>query len=146
MMFACAAIGQDIGSSQVNPSPKLIASTEVYIGPAVGFLRGNVDVDNTIQNTRKMRTGFSVGVGFSHRFSRNLNLNIKLLYENKGGISELSGTYYDSVSQSLRQGTAEFSYRFNYYSLRILVDFTPLHSERLRVGCGPFVSCLQKQT
>lgn len=149
--FVAAFLSVQCLLAQNTPDPstltrkRFFSKIELVGGPSLSFLRGNTSVDNTFENSRKFRNGFSVGVGFSHTLKGRLELNLKFLFEEKGGISETIGTYYDSVSQSLKQGKVESNYRYDYYSLPILIDYKFGSRRQFRIGFGPFVSYLQKQ-
>lgn len=147
LAFSCVSISKAQQAPDVSGTTRkqLLSRVEIIGGPNFSFLRGNTSVDNTFENTRKIRNGISIGVGFYHRLNRSLDLNVKILYEQKGGISETVGAYYDTTSQSLKQGTVQSNYRYDYYSMPILLDYRFGKRQQFSVGVGPFASYLQKQ-
>lgn len=124
---------------------KFFSEIEFYAGPGIGYLRGSAAVSNN-SNKRKIKIGHSYGIGLVHKIGKKLHLNNKLLFERKGGVSEVTGTYFDQTTQTYNRGKSLHDYTFNYYTLSVAITRAFDEKNRFRVGAGPYVSYLGKQT
>jgi hypothetical protein len=127
-------------------SKKLFSEIEIYVGPGIGFLRGNASVDNSEFNKRKVKITYAYGIGLNHNINDRLSLNNKLFFERKGGVSELTGTYFDESTKTYKKGISEHDYSFNYYTLDISAAYKLGKRKKLSIGCGPYLSYLKKHT
>lgn len=125
---------------------KLFSEVEFYAGPGIGLLRGNTSVDNSDLNRRKVKISYAYGMGLNHNINDRFTLNNKLFFERKGGVSEITGTYFDETTQTYKTGRSEQDYSFHYYTLGISPTYTFGKKKRFRIGCGPYLSYLKKQT
>lgn len=97
---------------------KFIKQIQFFVGPNISNFWGNNSIQNQVINVQHC-----VGLGISHRVSKSLDLQAKLLWELKGSKMELQTTFYDQNNQPLTSsfiiGTRlEYltgSFIFNYY-------------------------------
>jgi hypothetical protein len=120
------------------------ANVTIHTGPMVSWLRGNTSVDNTNQNKKKIKLGYTIGLLYDKPLNQKLGFSTGLLFERKGGISLTDATYYDEVDQVTKQGVIEFEYRYDYFTLPIFLTYE-IDRGNLSFGGGGFVGYLNKQ-
>lgn len=107
-LFLCLSIlvGVDVFSQEVNtvqlPKPKrFIDKVEFVVGAGLCFNHGNMFVENYrgefangnyVENKRLTKIGYSIGLGVYHPVNDRIDINIRLLWEQKGYRSELNTT------------------------------------------------------
>lgn len=129
------------------PEPKrLIDGVEIFGGPSLSFLRGNLEVDNNNQNERKIKIGYSLGVGLSNKLGKSFEIMLGLVFEKKGGQSHSTTTYFDEQDQTFKQGTIEFNYDYKYLTIPIQVYYLFGKQDQFSCGIDPYISHLNKQT
>ena len=133
-----SALGQIVGA---------IKETEIQIlaGPSISFLRGNLEVDNNFQNERKPKYGYSIGIGFNRRLIKDFSISYGLIFEKKGGVSHSVTTYFDQVDQSLKQGTIEYEYNYEYFTIPVQIFHRIGKTNKFSFGIGPYLSYLKRQ-
>ncbi len=121
--------------------------TEIQIlaGPSISFLRGNLEVDNNFENERKPKYGYSIGIGFNRRLIKDFSLSYGLIFEKKGGVSHSVTTYFDQVYQSLKQGTIEYVYNYEYFTIPVQIFHRIGKTNKFSFGIGPYLSYLKRQ-
>lgn len=134
-----------LGMTKNTGSRHFFSKTELLAGPAISFLRGNVGVETTTLVTRKLKIGYTFGLGLVHTVDDRYDISAQFLFERKGGVSESITIYFDEATQSLKQGKVNTDYSYDYYTLPIFADCKFGQKRRLNIGFGPFASYLQKQ-
>ncbi len=132
--------------AQVLPPKKIISKIELLAGPSLSFLRGSPYVDNTDINTRSLKNGYTLGLMFTNCLKRNFSLTGAVLYEKKGSISTFTSTYFDEVSQSMKEGKVENDYTYDYISIPLIMEYSIGKRNSLKFGAGIFTGYLLKQT
>lgn len=118
---------------------KFFSELELFVGPAASTLRG-WDLDDHFID-RKIKIGYTFGLGVSHYFNRKVKITGKLFFERKGVVAEVTGLYFDEETQTLKEGKANDDYNFNYYTFSILPCYVV---RKLELGVGPYVGYLNK--
>ncbi len=126
-------------------SNHFFSKIELMAGPSISFLRGNAGVETTTLVKRKIKTGYTYGLGLVHKVDERYNIEVQFLFERKGGTSESITMYFDSSTQSLKQGKTTSEYSYDYFTLPIFVDYNFGRKRRFNIGLGLFTSYLQKQ-
>jgi hypothetical protein len=144
------------GLTQLSPSEefnsKLVSDDkrktefQIFAGPSVSFLRGNLEVDNTEQNERDPKYGYSLGFAFSTELKGRVSITYGLMFEKKGSISNATVTYFDELDQTFKQGLVEYDYEYDYFTFPIQLFYQIGSTEKLYAGFGPYLSYLKKQT
>src|SRR5260221_9825148 len=104
-----------------NLSPKrFIDKVEFVVGPSLCFNYGNRFIDNykdaNTQNKRLLNTGYCIGLGIYHPVRKWLDVNVRLMVEQKGTNSELTTRPADPGAGNLVQ-TITYKYTYNYLTL-----------------------------
>jgi len=86
--------GQDKLGFQKLPHGKFIDKVELIVGPSVCLNHGNMFIDNynenDVRNKRLAKIGYSIGVGAYHPVNHWLDINARVLWEQKGSKAELA--------------------------------------------------------
>lgn len=130
-----------------NYYPKqLISSVELMAGPAISFLRGAPYVDNNEITSRSLKYGYTFGISIVNPLRENFDLTVIFVFEKKGSISTFNSTYFDPVSQSMKSGTVENDYEYNYLTMPLMLGYNIGKRKKLNLGIGLFTSYLIKQS
>lgn len=135
---ACAQMLMSSNSSDRKYQFELLAA------PSFCALRGNLGVDNSEQNTREIKIGYSVGVGVSRQMTKKFGVGALLLYERKGGKSSQVALYFDPSTQTFTNVSVLYDFRYDYITLPIMFNYYP--RSKFGVSTGAFISWLNKQT
>lgn len=138
--------GQSAEYLELSERKGLIYELEAFGGPTLSFLRGNLEVDNNTQNKRKIKIGYSLGVGLTNKLGKSFEIMLGLVFEKKGGKSHSTTTYFDELDQTFKQGTIEFNYDYKYFTIPIQVYYLFGKQDQFSCGLGPYISHLNKQT
>ncbi len=140
------------GWTQLSPSEKFNSKLvsddkrktefQIFAGPSVSFLRGNLEVDNTEQNERDPKYGYSLGFAFSTELKGRVNITYGLMFEKKGSISNATVTYFD---QTFKLGLVEYDYEYDYFTFPLQLYYTLSKSNKFSLGIGPYFGFLKKQ-
>lgn len=92
---------------------KFINKIEVFAGPSLNFNYGNKFIENyedeSVENMRKTKVGYVFGVGAYHPLKDWLDLNLRIIYEQKGTNSQMN-------THDLKIDT---NYKYQYLTLTI---------------------------
>ena len=119
------AIAQKIETDleKYTPKPKrFIDKVEVFAGPSLSFNYGNKLVDNysdLIENKRLMKVGYSYGIGVYHPVKGRLDINARVLFEQKGTKSQLNS--YSYASRSIINSEYSYDYLTFYLAPTFLI-------------------------
>ena len=119
---------------------------QIFAGPSISFLRGNLEVDNTNQNERDPKFGYSIGFKLVTEIRKKLSISYGLMFEKKGSISNATVTYFDETDQTFKQGLVEYDFEYDYFTIPTQLYYSIGSTQRISAGIGPFISYLKKQT
>lgn len=133
------------------PEPKrFISKVEIFAGPGLSFNRGNLFVENYrgefangnyVENKRLTKLGYSAGLGIYHQINNRIDLNLRILWEQKGYNSELS-TPLGSNSRAF----AESNYTYKYFTVPVTAKLFMDKKKRLSISLGGYVSRLNSMS
>lgn len=118
--------GQSSGNLESSNPKSFTNRVEVLIGPNLSLNNGNMFIENYrgeyednnyVSNKRLLKTGYQFGAGFYHSLGNKIDLNIRLLYEQKGTKNELNNPL-NPVNDDTRQITLD-EYDYNYLTLNV---------------------------
>lgn len=119
MLSNVIALAQKIEPARETYIPKtkrFIDQVEVFGGPSLSFNHGNKLVDNyndgLITNKRLMKAGYSIGIGAYHPVKDWLELNTRVLFEQKGTRSQLNNPLNPVNDDSRLVTNSEYSYGY----------------------------------
>lgn len=126
------------------PRPKrFIEKVEFVIGGGLCFNYGNMFIENYrsefangnfVTNTRLMKPGFSVGLGVYHPINDKIDINVRLLWEQKGYRSELNTTL--STGREFR----ESDYSYHYFTVPVAAKLFIDKKKRFAISLGGYLS------
>ena len=128
---------------QVEPR-RFIDKVEFVIGAGLCFNHGSMFTENYrgefangnyVENKRLSKIGFSVGIGVYHPVNDKIDINVRLLWEQKGYKSELNTTL-GSNSREFR----ESEYTYNYFTLPITAKLFIDKKRRFAISLGGYIS------
>ncbi len=128
------------------PEPKrFIDKIEVFAGPSLSFNYGNKFIENykngNIENKRFLKFGYTAGVGVYHSFSRKIQLNARLQYEQKGRKTELN-TPLTSTSRAI----IFKDYSYNYFTLVVAPQFMLGSKQQWLISLGAYYGKIKGMT
>lgn len=151
-IFLCLCILIDINvfSQEENtiqlPKPKrFIDKVEFVVGAGLCFNHGNMFIENYrgefangnyLENKRLTKIGYSIGLGVYHPVNDRIDINIRLLWEQKGYRSELNTTL--STAREFR----ESDYSYDYFTIPIIAKVYIDKKRRFAVSLGGYISQL----
>lgn len=133
------------------PKPKITAY-EILVGLNFSTIRGisptigSVGNDVYYATTPNYNTGYSLGVGLVHTFSKHFELHAKFLWETKG-INQKTDSLLLSVSTSSILGAATISSQNtngNYITISILPQLLLGKRSHFNIGVGGYFGILQQ--
>lgn len=132
------------------PKPK-ITSFEILVGINFATIRGISPTIGSVGNglyystTPSYNTGYSLGVGLVHTFSKHFELHAKFLWETKG-INQKTDSILLSVSNGNLLGTATISSEntsVSYITISILPQLLLGKKSHFNIGVGGYFGILQ---
>lgn len=135
--------GQTQGELNLPQPKRLIDKVEVFVAPSLSFNHGNKFIENykdeNITNTRLLKPGYVLGIGGYHSLSNRLDLNIRLLYEQKGTKNELN-------TPSLPDGRiiSLDNYSYNYLTIIAAPQITIDRKMNFVISAGVYYSRIKE--
>ncbi|MFM7856661.1 MAG: hypothetical protein ACKO96_33240, partial [Flammeovirgaceae bacterium] len=99
LVFSISAFGQQAPALQLPKPKRFIEKLEFVLGTGLCFNYGNMFIENYrgefangnfVTNTRLTKAAFSVGVGVYHPVNDRVDVNVRIMWEQKGYRSELN--------------------------------------------------------
>jgi|JI10StandDraft_1071094.scaffolds.fasta_scaffold38763_2 hypothetical protein len=117
------------------PMPKrFINKIEVFAGPSLSFNYGNKFIENYkdefVMNKRKIKPSYVLGVGVYHPMNDCLDINFRLMYEEKGTNSQME-------TPGLLRKT---DYTYRYVTISLAPRISLFNNTKLKVSAGGFFS------
>jgi len=146
--YLCA---QDKPDIQKLSSKRLIDKLEFVVGPSLCFNHGNMFINNFkgnyangnyVQNRRITKVAYSIGAGAYHSVSKWLDVNARVLWEQKGSRAELN-IPFSAVNNDREFITSEYTYNYLtiYLAPRILIG----GKNKLAISCGGYYSTIKDE-
>ena len=148
IIFECLAMKvlaqEQPSGDNVYKRKNFFSDVEVYAGAGIAFLRGSAARSDKTHE-RKLKMSYCYGIALNHKLGNKLKLNSKLFFEKKGGISEITGTYFDQVTQTFKEAKAEIDDSYYYYTFSPSILYA-IGKGKTNAGLGFYVAYLTKQT
>lgn len=127
-----------------TPGRKIFFSkVEVFGGAGIAELRDNWPDDPNSARTNIRKLSHFYGVGLSKKISKRTDLTIRLFLGKDGGAYE-ENTFSRDASGAEIMGRVINDNSFFYYTLPVLMRYSPDRKSRLKIGGGPVISYLRR--
>jgi hypothetical protein len=113
---------------------RIISRYELMIGSNLIYPGGS----RFTRQLREPKFGLRTAIGFVHEFEGNLDLDLKISYENKGYIFEV----YSETPEPPPTDKHVFDVTLNYVTATLLARYTIVDQSRIEVGLGPYLGYL----
>lgn len=146
LLFSSSVFGQHDKNFKTLTPKRFIDKIEFVIGTGLCFNHGNMFIENYrgeyangnyVENKRLTKLSYSVGIGVYHPVTDRLNINLRLLWEQKGYKSELNSSLFNNS-----RAFAESDYTYNYFTIPITAKLFLDKRKRFGVSLGGYVSQL----
>lgn len=146
LAISLSSIAQVAQDTQSIESKRFIDKVEIVIGTGLCFNHGNMFIENYrgefangnyVENTRLTKIGYSIGIGAYHPVNDRIDINVRVLWEQKGYRSELNTTL-----GSKSRAFAESDYTYNYFTIPVTAKLFIDKKRRFAISFGGYLSQL----
>lgn len=150
LLIYSPVFGQHDENFRTVTPKRFIDKVEFVIGAGLCFNHGNMFIENYrgkfangnyVENTRLTKIGYSIGIGAYHPVKDWIDINVRLLWEQKGYKSELNSPLNPVNSDARNYITSEYDY--NYLTIPITLKLQIDKRKKFTFLLGGYISVIK---
>ena len=145
LLLSSYLLAQDKTARTSLQTERFIDKVELFAGPSLSFNHGNKFIENyddgVLQNKRLLKSGFVAGVGVYHPLNRKIDINARIMWEQKGTKAELNHPLNPVNDNTIQQIVTNYTY--NYLTIGIAPKFYIGSSNKFSFSVGGYYSIIK---
>lgn len=150
LLISSTVFGQHDDNYQTVESKRFIDKVEFVIGAGLCFNHGNMFIENYrgeyangnyVENKRLTKLGYSIGIGVYHPVNDRIDINVRVLWEQKGYKSELNYPINPINNDAREYNTSEYTY--NYFTVPVTAKIFVERRRKLAILLGGYLSLIR---